>query len=134
MSLSFKGAWWEVDLGSGIPVDKVIVLGYLECCQERLAPVTLSLRDQYNTTLWQYKITDSTTLKVISFEIVNGKILTFPMNQDTHQTKNTPRRNFCVKDCTASWERNDVNVRFFFLYFGLHYNNSTSYKHRFRTN
>jgi hypothetical protein len=65
--------------------------------------------------------------------IVNGKIHMFPMNQGPYQTENTPRRNFCVQDCTASWERNDVNVRFFPI-LGLHYYNSTSYKHRFRTN
>ena len=103
-------------MGPHILVDKVIVLGYLDCCQERLAPVTLYLYDQYMRVIWQYRVIDSTKIRQIDFDISGCQVSIVNMDGSNTQVTVTSRkigRNFCVKDCTASWERNDVNVRFF---------------------
>ena len=107
MSLSFEGTWWEVDLGSDILVNKVTVLGYRDCCQERLAPVTLYLYDQYMRVIWQYRVIDSTKIKKIDFDISGGQVSIEDMDGSVRQAKVTSGkigRNFCVKDCTRSGE------------------------------
>ena len=115
MSLSFEGAWWEVDLGSDVLVKWVRVWNRLSCCQDRLAPVTLTLYDQYNTILWQYRVIGSTKIQRINFDISRGQVSIWDMNGSEKRVTITPKifgRNFCVQDCTASGE-NDVNVRLF---------------------
>jgi hypothetical protein len=68
-SCSYLGAWWEVDLGEGVAVSKVVIYNRTNCCSDRLSNSVVSLIDYQGNTLKTYRIGISTNVPVfdISF-------------------------------------------------------------------
>jgi hypothetical protein len=68
-SCSYLGAWWEVDLGEGVAVSKVVIYNRTNCCSDRLSNSVVSLINYQGNTLKTYRIGIATNVPVfdISF-------------------------------------------------------------------
>ncbi|MDA7605421.1 DUF1553 domain-containing protein [Verrucomicrobiales bacterium] len=62
-----KDAWWEIDLGSEMPIDHVIIFNRNDCCPERLDNVSISLLDSSRKQVTQRKIGDAPFRSVLTF-------------------------------------------------------------------
>ncbi len=67
--------WWQVDLGSEFPVEKIVVHNRTDGgTYTRLAGATLELRDAKNSVIWQKPIAKP-TIKPMVFNTIEGSIL-----------------------------------------------------------
>jgi hypothetical protein len=67
----FLGAWWEVDLGQGVAMSKVVIYNRIDCCRERLSISNskVSLLTYQGTILKWYIIVDATGIDMFSLLI-----------------------------------------------------------------
>ena len=54
-----KEAWWELDLGSEVPIDHILVYNRNDCCPERLDNVALTILDAQRGPVKELKIGDA---------------------------------------------------------------------------
>ncbi len=66
-TLEQKDPWWEVDLGTPMPIDHVLVYNRNDCCPERLDHVTVSILDQDRRIIETRHIGDAPFLSEFSF-------------------------------------------------------------------
>lgn len=59
--------WWEIDLGSEMPIDHVVIFNRNDCCPERLDNVSVSLLDSSRKQVAQRKIGDAPFRSVLTF-------------------------------------------------------------------
>ena len=62
-----EDAWWEIDLGSEMPIDHVVIFNRNDCCPERLDNVSVSLLDSSRKQVAQRKIGDAPFRSVLTF-------------------------------------------------------------------
>jgi hypothetical protein len=62
-----EDAWWEIDLGSEMPIDHVVIFNRKDCCSERLDNVSVSLLDSSREEIAQRKIGDAPFRSVLNF-------------------------------------------------------------------
>ncbi|MDG1854452.1 MAG: DUF1553 domain-containing protein [Verrucomicrobiales bacterium] len=62
-----EDAWWEIDLGSEMPIDHVVIFNRNDCCPERLDNVSVSLLDSSRKQVTQRKIGDALFRSVLTF-------------------------------------------------------------------
>jgi hypothetical protein len=79
-SRSYLGAWWEVDLGEGVAVSRVIIYNRddTDANRSRLSNSVVSLLNYQGNTLKTYRIGDATNVPVfdINFSGINGVLIT----------------------------------------------------------
>lgn len=65
---SERGAWWEVDLGQEVLIDRVVVWNRTDCCTERLRGFTFKLLDRRRRVLWEReRIRESRMTEIVPF-------------------------------------------------------------------
>jgi len=68
-----KDAWWEIDLGSEMPIDHVVIFNRNDCCPERLDNVSVSLFNSRREQVIQRKIGDAPFRSVLTLN--QGSVL-----------------------------------------------------------
>ena len=71
-----ENAWWEIDLGSEMPIDHVVIFNRNDCCPERLDNVSVSLLDSSRKEVARRKIGDAPFRSVLTFN--SGSVLPDP--------------------------------------------------------
>ena len=110
--LSFSVTWWEVDLGEGVAVSRVVIYNrndgdaaHASDVSRRLSNSDVSLINYQGNTLKTYRIGDATNVPVfdINFAGINGVLITkaptpAPITAPTPLTDSFPLKNVFLSD------------------------------------